>query len=104
MKTYQEAAHQPLFPPELATHLVKLASIRPHKSKYWLNSPDKKKDPEQYQKDVQSVCDVYAEALELQEQGGHVVSCDEKTGIQALERAYETKPVRPGLVERREFE
>ena len=30
--------------------------------------------------------------------------CDEKTGIQALERAYATKPVRPGLVERREFE
>ena len=40
----------------------------------------------------------------MEQQGGHVVSCDEKTGIQALERAYQTKPVRPGLVERREFE
>jgi hypothetical protein len=33
-----------------------------------------------------------------------VVSTDEKTGMQALERLHETKPVRPGLVERREFE
>jgi hypothetical protein len=32
------------------------------------------------------------------------VSVDEKTGMQALERVHETKPVRPGLVERIEFE
>jgi hypothetical protein len=40
----------------------------------------------------------------LQAQGTHVVSCDEKTGIQALERAAPTRPVRPGRDERREFE
>jgi hypothetical protein len=34
----------------------------------------------------------------------HIVSCDEMTGIQALERIAPTKPTRPGLVERREFE
>jgi transposase len=32
------------------------------------------------------------------------MSTDEKTGMQALERLHETKPVRPGLVERIEFE
>jgi len=32
------------------------------------------------------------------------MSTDEKTGMQALERLHETKPVRPGLVERVEFE
>ena len=32
------------------------------------------------------------------------MSVDEKTGIQALERLHETKPARPGLVERLEFE
>jgi hypothetical protein len=32
------------------------------------------------------------------------VSCDELTGIQALERKAPTKPMRPGLIERREFE
>lgn len=33
-----------------------------------------------------------------------MVSTDEKTGMQALERLHETKPTRPGLVERQEFE
>ncbi|MBI5477297.1 MAG: transposase [Deltaproteobacteria bacterium] len=37
-------------------------------------------------------------------QGTHVVSTDEKTSIQALERAAPTQPMRPGLEERREFE
>jgi hypothetical protein len=37
-------------------------------------------------------------------EGAHVVSTEEKTGMQALERLHETKPVRPGLVERVEFE
>lgn len=32
------------------------------------------------------------------------MSTDEKTGMQALERLHETKPVLPGLVERIEFE
>ncbi|HHH31491.1 MAG TPA: transposase [Polyangiaceae bacterium] len=37
-------------------------------------------------------------------EGGHVISTDEKTGIQALERIHPTKPTRPGLTERVEFE
>jgi DDE superfamily endonuclease len=36
--------------------------------------------------------------------GTHVMSTDEKTGMQALERLHATKPGRPGLVERVEFE
>ena len=36
--------------------------------------------------------------------GGHIVSCDEMTGIQALERVAPTQPMAPGQVERREFE
>lgn len=40
----------------------------------------------------------------MEQEGGHVVSCDEKTGIQALERVYPTKPVRAGKSELREFE
>ena len=43
-------------------------------------------------------------AASLKEQGVRVISCDEKSGIQALERKHETKPCRPGYVERREFE
>jgi transposase len=40
----------------------------------------------------------------LQAMGAHIVSIDELTSIQALERMAPTKPMRPGLVERREFE
>jgi transposase len=50
------------------------------------------------------VCEVYAQTPELHAQGVHVVSTDEMTGIQALERAQPTLPMQPGLVERREFE
>jgi transposase len=50
------------------------------------------------------LCEVYRQAPALAEQGTHVVSVDEKTGMQALERLHATKPVRAGLVERIEFE
>jgi transposase len=50
------------------------------------------------------VCDAYAQAPAFRAQGGHLVSCDEMTGIQALERAAPTLPPRPGRIERREFE
>ena len=36
--------------------------------------------------------------------GAHIISCDEMTGIQALERIAPTQPMQPGQVERREFE
>jgi transposase len=36
--------------------------------------------------------------------GEHVISTDEKTSIQALERIAPTKPCRPGLIERFEYE
>jgi hypothetical protein len=53
---------------------------------------------------VKTVCELYAEASALHAAGVHIVSSDEKTGIQALERLFATLPMQPGLVERREFE
>lgn len=50
------------------------------------------------------MCDLYAAAPALHATGVHIVSSDEKTGIQALERLFPTLPMQPGLVERREFE
>lgn len=50
------------------------------------------------------MCELYAEAPVLHAAGVHVVSSDEKTGIQALERLFPTLLMQPGLVERREFE
>ena len=78
--------------------------MRPHKSRYWLTSQDRREAPEQYQADVEKICGTYRDAPQLALQGTHVMSTDEKTGMQALERLHETKPVRPGLVERVEFE
>ena len=50
------------------------------------------------------MCDVYQQAPAVAQEGGHVISTDEKTGIQALERAAPTLPMKPGLVERPEYE
>ena len=49
-----------------------------------------------------SYSDPYTQAPILHAQGVHGISTDEKTGIQALERAHPTRPTRPGLVERQE--
>jgi transposase len=43
------------------------------------------------------VCDYYEAAPVLHAQGIHLMSTDEKTGIQALERAAPTKPAQPGV-------
>lgn len=50
------------------------------------------------------ICRLYRQAPELAEQGERVVSTDELTGVQALERKEPNLPLRPGKVERREFE
>jgi len=50
------------------------------------------------------VTSLYLQAPTLRDAGERVVSTDEMTGIQALERKYPTIPMRPGRVERREFE
>jgi transposase len=69
---------------------------------YWLNA--KPEDPVTFAVQVTAVCEVYQNAPAIAEQGGHVISTDEKTGIQALERAAPTLPMRPGVVERPEYE
>lgn len=51
-----------------------------------------------------TICTAYAHAPMLEALGCHVVGTDEMTGIQALERAAPTKPMRPGCPERREHE
>src|SRR5215510_5269386 len=50
------------------------------------------------------VTDLYLEAPALHAAGERVLSTDEMTGIQALERKYPTIPMGPGRAERREFE
>lgn len=70
--------------------------------RHWLTAD--RADPEAFTTKVQEVCDLYRQAPALRDEGVHVVSTDEKTGMQALERAHPTLPMKPGLPERREFE
>jgi DDE superfamily endonuclease len=53
---------------------------------------------------VAEVCGLYEQAGRLAEQGIHLVSTDEKTGMQALERLHPDIPLGPGRQQRREYE
>lgn len=76
--------------------------MQPHRSRYWLNANPK--DPAEFDEQVAQLCELYAQTPSLHAQGVHVISTDEMTSIQALERLHPTLPLQPGLVERREFE
>ena len=69
-------------------------------NRYWLTS---EQDPDKEVKIV-DVCTLYEQAPTLAAQGERVVSTDEMTGVQALQRKYAGLPMVPGKVERREFE
>ena len=84
--------------------LLEQCELKPHRSQYWLTN-EREKDPEQFDKQVKEICDLYAQASELSEdENKHIISNDEKTGIQALERTNPYLPMMKGQVERREFE
>ena len=53
---------------------------------------------------VTDVCGVYRAAPALAARGDRVVTTDELTGVQALERKHAGLPLAPGKVERREFD
>lgn len=89
--------------PRHVGHVLDELDVQPHLSRYWLNN-ERDKDPATFDAQVKTVCDLYAAALTLYQQGTHLISLDEKTGIQALERKHPTRPMRPGQVELREFE
>lgn len=76
--------------------------MQPHRHRYWLNAQPS--DPAQFKQQVLQVCQLYKEAIQLQAQGVHIVSTDEMTGIQAIERAYPTSAMTLGEVDRVEFE
>jgi hypothetical protein len=59
---------------------------------------------EHFDEKVHDVCGLYRMAQELTKAGERVLSTDEMTGVQALERCHPGLPMQPGKVERREFE
>ena len=78
----------------------KEADLKPHRNRDWLTS---KPDPD-FNTKCADMCAVYQAAPAAAEQGVQTASIDEMTGIQALERAAKSLPMKPGHVERREFE
>ena len=65
------------------------ADLKPHKSVYWLNSHD----PD-FQAKAKAVCRLYLDAPSFYQQGRLVLCCDEKTGMQVLDRTAPTRPPR----------
>jgi transposase len=74
--------------------------LKPHLFRYWLTP----KVDEQFDEKVADITALYRQAKHLLEQGERVLSCDELTGVQALERKHESLPMKAGYVEYREFE
>ena len=61
-------------------------------------------DIETFYQHSEPICKLYQSAFELHEKGIHLMSTDEKTAIQALQRTRASLPMKPGLVEHQEFE
>jgi transposase len=68
--------------------------------RYWLTSAHE----EAFDEKVKDVCELYEAAPTLALEGERIISTDEMTGIQALERLHPGLPLAPGHIERREFE
>lgn len=75
------------------------ADLKPHRSVYWLNSHDGDFDAK-----AAAICQLYVRSPTLYRQGELVISTDEKTGMQILQRKYPTRLARPGHPEKREHE
>lgn len=78
--------------------LLQKSDLKPHRSQYWLNA----KADERKQERIVDICELYTEALNNPED--RVISVDEMTGVQALERISPDLPLRVGHVQSIEFE
>ena len=85
--------------------------MKPHKVQGWLNRKSDDPDefsvpPAQQPGQSENVCQTYlnAPALAAAESPTHMVSVDEKTGVQALERTAPDLPMQPGHCAKREYE
>ena len=75
--------------------ILQAGDVRPHRVRQWLHSPDP-----QFREKVNAICELYRQAPK----GSVVLSIDEKTGIQAIERKHADRAPQPGRARRREFE
>ncbi len=80
--------------------LLAEADLKPHQIHYWLT----RSNDELFDVKVAAIGEVYLSAQERAKLGERTLSTDEMSGIQALQRKYPDLPLRPGKVQRREFE
>ena len=86
--------------PDSIGRFLREADLKPHRTRGWINTP---RDA-QFEQKCHDLCETYRLAPQRAAAGIETRSIDEMTGVQALERVAATLPMRPGLVERREFE
>jgi hypothetical protein len=70
----------------------KEGDLKPHLIRYWLTPVQ----DEQIDQKVEEINNLYQQAPELAKAGECVVSTDELTGVQALERKHPGLPMQPG--------
>lgn len=75
--------------------ILRTAEVQPHRQELWLHSPDPR-----FVEKVAEIVPLYLECPP----GSVVLSFDEKTGMQAVERKHPDRPSRPGRLARHEFE
>jgi transposase len=75
--------------------ILQAGDVRPHRVQQWLHSPDPA-----FREKVNVICELYRKAP----RNAVVLSIDEKTGIQAIERKHAGRAPAPGRLRRREFE
>ncbi len=81
---------------------IKKNDIKPHKTEYWLFP--KIGNWEAFVRRVSLICSLIIQATQGLHSRRHVLSVDEKTGIQALERIEAKAPQSKGGHRRKEFE
>lgn len=82
-------------PPWLVQEVLTAEKIKPHRYKYWKTSTD----PD-FESKMLAIVGLYVDPPE----NAVVLSVDEKTSIQALDRTQPLLPMKPHLIERRSFE
>ncbi|KAK45455.1 hypothetical protein BG58_18030, partial [Caballeronia jiangsuensis] len=75
--------------------ILQAGDVHPHRVKQWLHSPDPA-----FREKVNVICKLYRKAP----RNAVVLSIDEKTAIQAIERKHPGRAPAPGRLRRREFE
>ena len=81
--------------PATVQRILAALILKPHRLRYFLTRTDPL-----FEEQRAAILDLYLHPP----RHGRVLCLDEKTHLQALERLHPTLPLRPGLVERQEFE